>query len=95
MDVEDAYRLIDLYAQEVEKCGSVESVYQQQFNMIMDFTERVRQAKLPENMSREVFAAILAFSVPVHFKKIIKPLDKLNRTRYNKLENIARDIFRR
>jgi len=30
----------------------------QQFNMVMDFTERVRQAKLPENLSREVFSAV-------------------------------------
>ncbi len=58
MDVEDAYRLIDLYTQEVEKCCSVDNVYLLQFNMVMDFTERVRQAKLPENMSREVFSAI-------------------------------------
>ena len=58
MDVEDTYRLIDLYTQEVEKCGSVESVYQIQFNMVMDFTERVRQAKLPGNMSKQVFSAI-------------------------------------
>ena len=34
--VEDAYRLIDLYTQEVEKCGSVESVWQQQFNCVYD-----------------------------------------------------------
>ena len=58
MDVEDAYRLIDLYTQEVESCISVEGVYLQQFNMVMDFTERVRQARLPENLSREVFSAI-------------------------------------
>ena len=58
MDIEDAYRLIDLYTQEVEKCSSVESVYLQQFNMVMDFTERVRQATLPENLSREVFSAV-------------------------------------
>ena len=58
MDVEDAYRLIDLYTQEVEKCTSVESVYVQQFNMVMDFTERVCQAKLPEHLSREVFSAV-------------------------------------
>lgn len=58
MDVEDAYRLIDLYTQECEKCLSVESVTLLQFNMVMDFTERVRQAKLPENLSREVFEAV-------------------------------------
>lgn len=58
MDVEDVYRLMDLYTQEVEKCVSVESVTWLQFNMILDFTERVRQAKLPENLSREVFDAV-------------------------------------
>ncbi len=58
MDIEDAYRLIDLYTQEVEQCSSVEAVYLQQFNMVMDFTERVRQAKLPENLSRKVFSAV-------------------------------------
>ena len=58
MDVEDAYRLIDLYTQEVEKCESEDSVWQLQFNLVMDFTERVRQSKLPENLSREVFTAV-------------------------------------
>lgn len=58
MDIEDAYRLIDLYTQECEKAASVDAVYLLQFNMVMDFTERVRQAKLPKNLSREVFAAV-------------------------------------
>lgn len=58
MDIEDAYRLIDLYTQECEKTASVEAVYLLQFNMVMDFTERVRQSRLPEGLSREVFAAV-------------------------------------
>lgn len=58
MDIEDAYRLIDLYTQECEKAGSIEAVTLLQFNMVVDFTERVRQAKLPENLSPEVFQAI-------------------------------------
>lgn len=58
MDIEDAYRLIDLYTQECEKAASVDAVYLLQFNMVMDFTERVRQAKLPEGLSREVFSAV-------------------------------------
>ena len=66
MDVEDAYRLIDLYTQEVEKCVSVESVWLLQFNMVMDFTERVRQAKLPEGLSREVFTAVQFISDHAH-----------------------------
>ena len=58
MDIEDAYRLIDLYTQECEKAGSVEQVSLLQYNMVIDFTEQVRQAKLPENISRPVFDAI-------------------------------------
>ena len=58
MDVEDTYRLIDLYTQECEKATSVEAVYLLQYNMVMSFTEQVRQAKLPENLSREVFSAV-------------------------------------
>ena len=58
MDIEDAYRLIDLYTQECEKTASVEAVYLLQFNMVLDFTERVRQSKLPEGLSHEVFSAV-------------------------------------
>ena len=58
MDVEDAYRLIDLYTQECERTSTIEAVYLLQYNMVMDFTERVRQAKLPEHLSREVFSAV-------------------------------------
>lgn len=58
MDVEDAYRLIDLYTQECEKCDSVEKVMLLQFNMVMDFAEQVRQSKMPKGISREVFEAI-------------------------------------
>ena len=58
MDIEDAYRLIELYTQECEKTASVEAVYLLQYNMVMDFTERVRQSKLPEGLSREVFSAV-------------------------------------
>ena len=58
MDVEDAYRLIDLYTQECEKAQSVEDVYLLQYNMVLDFTEKVAQAKLPQGISKEIFTAI-------------------------------------
>ena len=58
MDIEDAYRLIDLYTQEIEKCQSEEDVWLLQFNMVIDFTERVRQNKLPEDLTREIFTAV-------------------------------------
>lgn len=58
MDVEDAYRLIDLYTQECEKAQSVEDVYLLQYNMVFDFTEKVAQTKLPQGVSKEIFSAI-------------------------------------
>ena len=58
MDVEDAYRLIDIYTQECEAAADVESVMLLQYNMVMDFTEAVRQTKLPANLSREVYSAL-------------------------------------
>ena len=58
MDVEDAYRLIDLYTQECEKAQSVKDVYLLQYNMVLDFTEKVAQAKLPQGISKETFSAI-------------------------------------
>lgn len=58
MAVEDAYRLIDLYTQECEKAQTVEDVYLLQYNMVLDFTEKVAQAKLPEGISKEIYTAI-------------------------------------
>lgn len=58
MDVEDAYRLIDLYTQECEKAQSVEEVNLLQYNMVLDFTEKVAQSKLPAGVSKETLAAV-------------------------------------
>ncbi len=58
IDIEDCYRLIDLYTQECEKAENIEVVTLLRYNMIMDFAEAVRQAKLPKDLSREVFSSI-------------------------------------
>lgn len=58
MDVEETYRLIDLYIQECEKAPSVDAVKMLQYNMILDFTERVSQGKVPQNTSREIFSCM-------------------------------------
>ncbi len=58
LDVEETYRLIDVYTQECEKAPSVDAVKILQYNMILDFTERVSQSRLPQNTSREVFACM-------------------------------------
>lgn len=55
MDVEEAYRLIDLYIQECEKASSAEAVKILQYNMLLDFTEHVAQSKFSNDISSEVF----------------------------------------
>lgn len=58
MDVDEVYRLIDLYNQECEKAPSVEAVKVLQYNMVFDFAERVAQCKTPPNLSKEIYSCI-------------------------------------
>lgn len=58
MDVEEAFRLIDLYIQECEKASSVEVVKALRYNLIMDFTERVAQSQVPKDMSPQIYKAV-------------------------------------
>ncbi len=58
LDIEQAYRLIDLYTQECERCVSVNQVNELRYNAIMDFTRRVAELKHPEAYSNEVYSAL-------------------------------------
>ena len=58
MDVEEVYRLNDLYTQECEKAQTVDAVKLLQFNLLMDYTERVALARLPLGTSKEIFSAV-------------------------------------
>lgn len=58
LDVEQTYQLIDTYIQECEKLISVDSIMALQYNMLIDFTSRVAQNKLPEGVSPDIFACI-------------------------------------
>lgn len=58
MDVEEAFLLIDLYIQECEKTSSVEVIKALQYNLIMDFTERVAQSQVPKEMSPQIYKAV-------------------------------------
>lgn len=58
MDVEEAYRLIDLYIQECEKAQSIEVIKVLQYNLVLDFTKRVAHSQVPPNTSKEVFTMI-------------------------------------
>lgn len=54
MDDEEAYSLIDLYAQECEQASTVEAVKLLQYNMLLDFAQRVAREKLPPHLSPEI-----------------------------------------
>ncbi|MCM1268054.1 MAG: helix-turn-helix domain-containing protein [Bacteroidales bacterium] len=58
MDVEQAYYLMDTYIQECEYLQSLEAIKNLQYNMLLDFTSRVRQSRLPAGISDEVYACI-------------------------------------
>ena len=54
MDIEQTYQLIDTYIQECEKLQSEDTVKILQYNMTLDFAQRVAQLKLPAGISHEV-----------------------------------------
>lgn len=58
LNIEETYRLIDLYIQECEKSSSTDSIKLLQYNMLLDFAERVAQNKLPKNTSKEIFLCV-------------------------------------
>ncbi len=58
MDMEQAYQLADVYIQECERSQSVVHVANLEYSMLIDFSERVSQNKIPQGMSREIFDCI-------------------------------------
>lgn len=58
MDIEQVYYLIDAYIQECEYLLSVDSIKKLQFNMLIDFTNRVSQAQMPGEISAEINSCI-------------------------------------
>ena len=58
MDMEQAYQLSDLYIQEAERTSDISYVSNLQYAMLIDFSERVSQTKIPQGMSQEIFECI-------------------------------------
>lgn len=58
IDVEEAYRMVDIYTQECEAAATVDEIYVLRYHMIIDFTERVRQAQVPGDISPETVKAM-------------------------------------
>jgi len=58
LNIEEAYSLIDMYIQECEKLSSLEQITALQYNMIIDFSRRVEENKIPPGVSKEVHQCI-------------------------------------
>lgn len=58
MDIEQTYQLIDTYIQECEHIQSLDAIKKLQFNMIIDFTGRVAQSKMPDGVTGEIYACM-------------------------------------
>ena len=65
MDMEQAYQLADVYIRECEKLQNISHIETLSYSMLIDFTERVSQNKIPQGMSRKylnVFSLLLTTS---------------------------------
>ena len=58
IDIEDSYRMVDVYTKECEELNSIDDIYVLRYYMIIDFTERVRAVKLPDNLSLTTLKAM-------------------------------------
>jgi AraC-like DNA-binding protein len=58
LDVEETYQLIDLYTMECERAATISAINDLQYNMLLDFSNRVQQAQIPMDIDRETFACI-------------------------------------
>ncbi|MBR1758851.1 MAG: helix-turn-helix domain-containing protein [Lachnospiraceae bacterium] len=58
LDVEQTYQLIDHYTVECEQMTSIDAVSTLQYNMLIDFSDRVAACQLPEGISREVHSCV-------------------------------------
>ena len=58
LDVEETYRLIDLYIRECERCISVSRVAQLRYTALFDFARRVQACRRPQPYAEEVQRAL-------------------------------------
>lgn len=58
LDMESAYQLSDIYIQKMEKLNLLEEIYNLQYQMLFDYTERVLASKIPSGISLTVYECI-------------------------------------
>lgn len=58
LDIESAYQLSDIYIQEGEKLQNIAALNRLQYNMLLDFTIRVAQARIPFDTASDISKCI-------------------------------------
>lgn len=58
LDIEKAYQLMDLYVLECEQMQTPEEVHRLQYIMMMDLCQRTGNAKIPKDISPEIYRCI-------------------------------------
>lgn len=58
LDIESAYQLSDIYIQQSEKLTDADALYRLQYNMMLDFTNRVAQAQIPRDTTQDIYKCI-------------------------------------
>ncbi len=80
MDMEQAYQLADIYTQDCERSQDVTYVSNLEYTMLMDFTDRVSQTKIPKGMSQEIFDCIQFirnhFNTPIQVNDVAESIGK-------------------
>jgi len=76
MPVEQAYHLIDVYSQKCEELDSIEDVYNLQYNMVIDFAERISQMRHSADLSPLIQSCINY--IVFHLNEPIRSIDVIN-----------------
>lgn len=95
MDVEAAYRLVDIYTQECEEATEVEELYALRYYMILDFTDRVHQAQLPKGIRPEMGKALHYINEHIYEAILIDDIaDHLQISRSSLTKKFRKDLGR-
>ncbi|MGI6316786.1 MAG: helix-turn-helix domain-containing protein [Christensenellales bacterium] len=58
MDEEKAYQLLELYSMECEQMQTIEDVHRLQYIMMMDLCQRTGNARMPKDLSSEIYRCV-------------------------------------
>lgn len=66
LEIETAYQLSDIYIQQVEQLSSIDLIHKLQYEMALDFTKRVQESQLPNDVSPLINQCIQFISISIN-----------------------------